>query len=95
MGLLLNNGYCDKRSSLTDCDVWRWHGKLITSSAGSSCDPIRNKTNTSSLLTVAQNQQIHVSATLLSLLSSVFFFATILAFSIVFQSEDNYMSGIY
>jgi hypothetical protein len=38
---------------------------------------------------------IQTGAVVLSLLSSVFFFATILAFFVVFQSEDSYSSGIY
>uniref|UniRef100_A0A6G1SBS7 Leptin receptor gene-related protein n=1 Tax=Aceria tosichella TaxID=561515 RepID=A0A6G1SBS7_9ACAR len=38
---------------------------------------------------------IQVGAVVLSLISSVFFFSTILAFFIVFQSEDSYSSGLY
>lgn len=39
--------------------------------------------------------QIQTGAMILSLISSVFFFSTILAFFMVFQSEDNYTNGLY
>lgn len=38
---------------------------------------------------------ISTGATILSLASSLFFFTTILAFFVVFQTEDNYIGGIY
>lgn len=44
---------------------------------------------------MARVDTIVVAATLLSLASSAFFFSTILAFFVVFQSDDSYAGGLY